>query len=249
MFPEASGTTDESVQPTRGIEAEPEGVNGTMRLGNLNKAIMRGGLSVVAALLLTTAGFAQDAATDEASAGPVVVQNWHDLNPGGDEGIAVGEPDPSGGDEGIAVGEPDPNGDDTAVDPGDDTSVDPGDDTATDPGDDQGGDDDPEIVIDDGLCIGADCTPEEGTVTTTADGGVIMYMNGGPDACINCNGMPVTTPGRSHNPRAVERSHTVPAVNHDQSDVALNATASKANCLAQHARATWICEWQNGAGQ
>lgn len=69
-----------------------------------------GGVTFVVTLLLSTAAFADgpdstDPATDHG------VQNWHDLNPAGGEGIAVGEPDPTG--TGDATDEPT---DDTATD-------------------------------------------------------------------------------------------------------------------------------------
>ncbi len=89
----------------------------------LNGSVRRFGLSAIAVLLLSAAAMAQEAGDATSGAADPsdgqIVQNWHDLNPaGGDQGIAVGEPDPtSGGDDpstggddpGIAVGEPDPN--------------------------------------------------------------------------------------------------------------------------------------------
>ena len=244
-----------------------------MGLGNLNRAILRGSLSVAAALLLSTAAFAQDVAVDDGSTDNVTVQTGHDLNPAGDEGIAVGDTDPmsrdgtaddggvivqdwhdvnpAGGDEGIAVGEPDPNGDATDPAPTDDTS---GHDTAGDAGTD--------VVIDDGQCVGADCTVDDGTDTTVGDGTggdgtggdgevVIYHMDGGPGHCIDCNvamGGEVATPGRPTNPSEVERTHTTPVKRHS-SAAALSVTTSMAQCLTLHPRSAWICEWQNGAGQ
>jgi len=227
-----------------------------MGLGMLNKGVLRGGLGIAAALLLSTAVFAQDASGDEGTSSVTTVQNWHDLNPG----IAVGEPDPTaGGDEGIAVGEPDPSGDGSEPDPGD-------------AGDDAGDGDGPDIVIDDGLCIGADCTPDEGTdpgddhgtdVTETDETGTepevgIYTLDGVGAACIDCNialnDAPVAI-GRPGNHTKVERTHTAKPRVHagsgssDGSDVALTTTNAMAQCMSQHARSTWICEWQNGAGQ
>lgn len=197
-----------------------------MTLASLNKVILRSGLSIAAALLLSTAAFAQDAVVGDdgtvVSVGPAVdtgvVQNWDDINPGDDQGIAVGEPDP--------------NGDGAEPDPTDDTVSD-------DPTD--GG---PDIVIDDGLCIGEDCTSDD---EVTGDGEVTIYTLGGdPSVCIECNGIPV----RGATGSEVERGHTAATVAKRHSAPALfTATTAMAQCLNLHPRSVWICEWQNGAGQ
>ncbi|MEO8241496.1 MAG: hypothetical protein ABI832_04240 [bacterium] len=106
------------------------------------KSARSGGLSVVAALLLGTAAMAQDdTAIGSGDPGDVhVVQTWHDINPaGGDEGIAVGEPDPTSG----AVSDP-ADGTDVAADDGSD----PVDDIADDPGDATG-----DATGDDGVTV------------------------------------------------------------------------------------------------
>lgn len=230
-----------------------------MRFRKMNKAVLRGSLTAVAALLLSTAAFAQDAGggTDQ-----VVVQNWHDLNPAAGEGIAVGEPDPTvdgtatdgtgtdvatdgtgtdqtatddvpinpaGGDGGTVVVEPDPTDGGTVVDNSGDPAVDPG--TVDGTGDGTG----------------------DGTVYGTGDGTdpevTIYYMDGGP--CIACNMAGGEIPqGHSGNPSPVERTlvERVLTTGHHSAAAALAATTPMAECLAVHPRASWICEWQNGAG-
>jgi predicted ATPase len=77
-----------------------------MTFDRLNKLILTGSMTAAAALLLSTAAFAQEVTEDETTVeiaiDPAVdygpVQNWHDLNPGDEvQGIAVGEPDPTTG--------------------------------------------------------------------------------------------------------------------------------------------------------
>ena len=222
-----------------------------MRFGDMNKTVLRGSLTVVAALLLSSAAFAQDAGATDPTTDHVVVQNWHDLNPAAGEGIAVGEPDPTGGtvadggtgdlatgddgtgtdqtatddvpvDDGTGVVEPDPTDGGTVVDNG-------GGDPAVDPGTDNGGGTDP-----------AAGDPE---VT-------IYYMDGG--SCIDCNMAGGVMPqGHSQNPSPVERTlvaRTQTTSKHHSAAAAMAVTTSMAQCLAVHPRASWICEWQNGAG-
>ena len=190
------------------------------------------GLSIVAALLLSTAAFAQDAGSDEGA----TELNTHPIIIDGDQSATYDVPvsddpavdpagDPTGGDNGIAVGEPDPSGDGSADDDGgDDPAIDPGTDEGADPG------------TDDGTGIEG-----EGEIT-------IYYMDGGP--CIDCN---VLLPGRPPHPSEVERTqHTsvLPKVSTRHSSAAAFAVPSAmAQCLAVHPRSAWICEWQNGAGQ
>lgn len=219
-----------------------------MRFRKMNKAVLRGSLTAVAALLLSTAAFAQDAGggTDT-----VVVQNWQDVNPG----------------EGIAVGEPDPTVDGTATD-GTDVATDGTgtDETATDdvPIDPAGGDDGTGVVdpdpTDDGTVVDNSGDPAvdgtgDGTDPVTGEPEVtIYYMDGGP--CIDCNmaggGIPQ---GHSGNPSPVERTlvegtgvERVQSTRRHSAATALAAVTTMAQCLSVHPRASWICEWQNGAG-
>lgn len=221
-------------------------------LDNFHTAILRGGLSIATALLLSTASFAQEATTDDPNSGTVTVQDSHDLNSGND-GTAV---DPAAGDDGstgAAAG--DETATDPAVDPMVDVPVDDPDLTATDP----------VVFVDDGACVDGACTVDAGGDPVTDEGvPIIMYMNGGPDACIDCNVvLPGTAgqPGRNPNPSEVERTLTVagPAplahagalsgqtgTSGNGPDVAaLSAATSMAQCLSQHQRSAWICEWQN----
>ena len=196
-----------------------------MELGKLNKLVWRGGLSIVAALMLSGAAFAQDAATDDNVTDPAIEVVVTD----GDSSIFEQTPVMTDGTEmiddgeGIAVGEPDPNGDGEVVDDGGYT----GDGGYTDEG-----------------------TEPDGVMYTTADG-----------ACIDCN---VIVTGRPLNPTEVQRGVTevqrnltddAPVIanrnrsNNRPSAAAVALTTSMAQCMMQHPRSTWICEWQNGAGQ
>ena len=252
-----------------------------MGLGNTHKAVLRGSLSLVAALLLSTAAFAQDATAGDGSTDQVVVQNWHDINPAaGDEGIAVGEPDPSG--DGTSN---DSNADQTGDDP---NSSGTADDVASG---DPTGDGSTDVVVDDVSCDGADCNVGDGTDPTVGDGTdpvndgtvYIQQMDGGPVHCLDCNVAMAGGPRATGTPSEVERSvssvssissassassvsaassvssvgsvgtvlarsRTAPVKGH-RSLAPLFASTSMSDCLALHARSTWICEWQNGAGR
>jgi hypothetical protein len=223
-----------------------------MTAGNLNKTILRSGVSIVAALLLSTAVFAQDA-TDGAGPDPLTdqinVQNWHDLTTidvatgGDDQGIAVGEPDPTAG------GEPDVVVDDgTGGDPADDPMVDP--------------------MVDDGTGDGStgDPTGTDGTGTdgigdgSTGDGGVVVddgevliyYMDGGPEFCAECDFQTVDLSAEAFQtgvnvPQVT--AHAAPAAKPRRSKAHPIVSSVAASCLAQHPQLPWLCEWQNGAGQ
>ena len=226
---------------------------------------------MAAALALSTSAVLAQETTPVIGSVMGAVQDWPDGTP--DQGIAIGEPDPTDG--GSVVDGSDDSGGDDAVDEGDAI-----------------------IVIDDGSCIGVDCTADDGTNVTDEDGTVvtdedgtdvtddgtevtdddstdvpegdgtvvttvepdgIMYtMNGGTDLCIDCNvalnGAPVDVV-RPSNHTVAERAVTgKPAVRagtgaSGRSDGILTASDQLAQCLSRHARSTWICEWQNGAGQ
>ena len=187
------------------VWAKPKGVYGIMGFAVLNKAIIRGGLTLAAALLLSSATFAQDAGAVKEGAEVV----WTE----------VGAADPTG----------------EWVQPVEDTE-------GTDPGVEEPGDPGTrDIVIDDGLCIGVGCTPDEG------DGeGVIHTMDGDPDVCIDCN-----VAYHSGAPSEVQRTNTtsatgVAAAIRQNSKPVFAAPSALAQCLSLHPRSTWICEWQAG---
>lgn len=229
-----------------------------MRFRKMNKAVLRGSLTAVAALLLSTAAFAQDVGGGTDPATDQVVQNWHDLNPAPGEGIAVGEPDPTvdgtaTGSVGTDVATDSTGTDQTATD---DVPIDPaggGDGTVVvEPDPTDGGtvvDNSGDPAVDPGTVDGTD-----GIVYGTGDGTnpevTIYSMDGGP--CIACNmaggGIPL---GHSGNPSPVERTlveRVLTTTRHHSAAAALAATTPMAECLAVHPRASWICEWQNGAG-
>lgn len=203
---------------------------------DLKRLALRTGLSFAAALMLSTAAFAQDATSgDEVvlnAVDPVVeidpifaedplpadieVQFGHDLNPGDGEGIAVGEPDPNGGgtDDGTVV-------DDRTVQ--DDGSVDPGTD------DTSGGE-----PIDDGTVV-------------------IYYMDGGPIDCVECRDETAGLPDV-----ALEMGGADPVVldhvkrttrSRASTLVQMSSVSDVAACLEQYPQLPWICEWQIGASQ
>ncbi len=229
--------------------------------GSVNKQLLRIGLSVVAALLLSSATFAQDAvgSDDELVLNPVDLAIDAGGETGGeDPGFAVGEPDPND------AGEPDVVIDDGGVMPGDDAGADDGvvddgvvEDEVVDDGSwqDPVGDDDTIIVIDDGLCIGVGCVPGDDSVTY--DGGygydgevVIYYMEGPrPEDCMNCRDLdlPVEAYQTTGGPLVTDTDAAV-AAKPRRSSAAPSLAGDSAACLALHPQVPWLCEWQNGAG-
>jgi hypothetical protein len=204
-----------------------------MKIGRTDKQMLKTGLGVIAAMLMSTATFAQDV-TDEVVLypyDPVIedgdVQNWHDVNPGGgdDQGIAVGEPDPNDGGPDIVI-------DDGDYIPGDDGETgDHGDDTG-DAGDDTG-----------------DENADDGDVDVT-----IYQMDGGPVLCSACEvGIDVLSPEIYQSAAAPVVQHHKPAAvaaaKPRRSAGAPLAVSNAAECLALHPQLPWLCEWQNGAGQ
>ena len=180
-----------------------------MELGKLNRTVWRGGLSIVAALMLTGAAFAQDAGKDEGVTDPgieVVIddQSTVDESPVADDGTVVAIDEG----EGSAGGEPDPI----------------------------------DYVVDDGEYI------DEGV-----EGDGVMYTMDN-EVCIECSGV---VPGRPINPTEVQRNLTADAPmiatigtsTSRPSAAAMALATPMAQCMIQHPRSAWICEWQNGAGQ
>ena len=186
----------------------------------------RSGLSVAAALMLSGAALAQDAS----GGGPavdVVVQNSDDITPAvidvsvPEEGIAVGEPDPTGG--GMDPGAGDGSGDGTdpgagdGTDPGLGDGTDPGVGDWTDPGVGDGTDpgvgDGTDPGVGDGSVDGSD--PAAGDGSGATDGGMIDYgtvtiysMDGGPATCDVCAESGVASPNVAHTRSEVERHLT-----------------------------------------
>ncbi len=210
-----------------------------------NTLILRAGLSLAAALMLSGAAVAGQASgargPDVATAfgdgwvlvDEVVVQTTHEINPdasGGDEGIAVGEPDPTGG-----------SGDDPATGDGSDGSGD----QATGDGSGDGTD-----VSGDGSDDGTDVTGDgSGDVTDSGDGIDVIYTMDGGSNCGGCeyqNAVPVfqmQSGGIAHNAPAQ-------IVVHSDHEVARQTVAhGSAACTARHPGLPWMCEWQSGASQ
>ena len=184
-------------------------------------------MSVVAALMLSSTGFAQDAGSgdsiDLSAVDNVAVQVVDDPN------AAVGD-----GSEGIAVGEPDPSGDGTVVDDGSG-----GDGTVVDDG--SGGDG---TVVDDGS--GGDGT-DGGT-----DGGIVYATDDGAGGCGSCIFENTAGVGPLVIPRTQGDNHRTLTLVPSASGDAARQTAvahGSASCLAKHPGLPWMCEWQNGASE
>ncbi len=190
-----------------------------MELGKLNKLVLRGGLSIVAALMLSGAAFAQDGGTGEGVSDPAIE-------------LVVVDGDPSVIDEAPVKDE------DTVVAIGEDGGIAEG-----------------EPVLIDGEYVEGEYVDGEyieGEYVDGTDGDGMMYTMDG-EVCIECN---VIIPGRPINPTEVQRNLTDDAPlttssrsSTSRSSAAIAVTSTMAQCLAQHPRSTWICEWQNGAGQ
>ena len=223
------------------------------------------GLTVVAALMVTTTAYAQDAS----GGGPavdVIVQNWHDINP---DATPVVDPQP--GDQGIAIGEPDPTaggGTDPAAGDGTDPTAGDGTDPAagggTDPAagdgstDPNAGDGSTDPTAGDGST-----DPNAGDGSNPTDGGAvdggtvtIYYMDGGATGCDVCAQDHIAVPGAVRPISEVERHHhagqpaaTTVIVPTSHDEVALEPRVhATAACLGAHPALTWMCEWQS-AGQ
>ena len=233
---------------------------------DFNRLVLRGGLTLVAALMLTTAAFGQDQsdagsgiATDptDVASDAGTGDDGSNVAAGGD-GNATGEPDPIAVDADVI---PDPvidNGGDIPVDGWTGDPVDGGSgDGSGDWVDDGSGDgtgDGTGDWVDDGSGGGTD---ERADAGTGGDGAinegevVIYYMNGGPVPCAECEvaiadmsveayQMSVASP--------LVAANDAPAAKPRRSASRSVAASSMADCLALHPQLPWICEWQNGAG-
>ena len=183
-----------------------------MTNGIFGRLVMRGGLTLAAAFMMTTAVFGQDQAqtggedpteTVDASPGDEGSQTGQEPNPE-DHGIAEGEPDPNAGDgpdividDGYEIGGwPDDSFDDGSDGGGD--WVDDGSDGGTDDGwvDDGTGDGTDDGWVDDGTGDGTDDGwVDDGSGGSVGDDGLvddgevtIHYLDGGPVLCADCDG-------------------------------------------------------------
>ena len=249
-----------------------------MARANFNRLMLRGGLTLAAALMLTTAGFglAQAGGFDEPVTEPVVVvvddaagEYGSDVNTG-EDAIAVGEPDPSGdGSEGVPdvpVDDGSGSGTDVVIDdPVDDGSgggtgdwVDGGSGDGTgdwvDDGSGGGTGDGTGDWVDDGSGGGTDDRADAGT---GGDGAinegevVIYYLNGGPVPCAECEVAIADMSVEAYQMSAASplvAANDAPAAKPRRSASRSVAASSMADCLALHPQLPWICEWQNGAG-
>ena len=249
-----------------------------MARANFNRLMLRGGLTLAAALMLTTAGFglAQAGGFDEPVTEPVVVvvddaagDDGSDVNTG-EDAIAVGEPDTSGdGSEGVPdvpVDDGSGSGTDVVIDdPVDDGSgggtgdwVDGGSGDGTgdwvDDGSGGGTGDGTGDWVDDGSGGGTDDRADAGT---GGDGAinegevVIYYMNGGPVPCAECEVAIADMSVEAYQMSAASplvAANDAPAAKPRRSASRSVAASSMADCLALHPQLPWICEWQNGAG-
>ena len=234
---------------------------------NRNGLILRTGLSLVAALMLSGAACAGQAT---ATTGAIRVQpvfdrdlitvdvgpqTMHEINPGStDQGVATGEPDPNGG-AGDQTGDGGTGGDPTAGDGTGDGSGDQatGDGTGDGGGDQATGDGtggDPSAVDGSGDGSGdqavGDQTGGDPSALDSGDGSVTVDNMGG---IFQNTADPVMQPqlaGNSH-PVAAPPSQNLAHSAHEGAGQPL--AHSGAACLAQHPGLTWMCEWQNGAGQ
>ena len=215
--------------------------------GILNGQLLRGGLSLVAALLLTSAAMAQDVAVGEEgvmyAVDPIFV-----IDP-----MPVFEDD-QGTDDGTTIDEVTDDG--TTIDEGTDDG------TTTDEGTDDEGtveewvwdEDDTIISIDDGLCIDIDCAPVD--KTDPSDGEVVIYdMDGGrPEDCPQCRDLTSGVPDEIYQmsasgPLVTETvTEMAPAAKPRRSRAAPSTPSNAAECLALYPQLPWLCEWQNTTG-
>ena len=227
--------------------------------GNLNGRILRAGLSVFAALLVSTTAFAQEA-TDGSEdvvmypvldGGPIIVV---------DDGFILGD--------GVVVDDSG-NSDDVITDDGSDegwTEYDLGDGGTGDggTGDDGTGDDGTGDGGTGDGGTGDGGTGDNGTGDNgTGDGGlividdgevVIYYMYGDrPLDCPECRDLTLDLPVEAYQMSAggpqVADVAAAPTVKPRRSTAAPSMASSAAECLALHPQLPWLCEWQNNTGQ
>jgi hypothetical protein len=224
----------------------------------------------MAALMISTAAWAQDATGDD---GSVPSTTEPTVTEGGDDpGIAVGEPSPDDADPGeVVIEDPLPDEDDT----GDgDWADDGGDGGSEDAGDgDSGGDD---ILV--GVCGWADGTEPSGPCNGEGDGIVVEDGDGlvgicgwaaGAEPSGPCNtfgevdfgdgqilymtGGPLDSAHGGGSDQAANLGGGGPIVTRFQprGTVAISSfgATNLAQCLADYPDLPWICEWQYGADQ
>lgn len=233
----------------------------------MNRRFWHGGLSLVAALMLTTGAMAQDAGAEGDDPTMIAidvviddgfVHDWQEPVPD-EDGTAVDGTDPNGGTDPVA-------GDGQTGDPVDDW-VDDGSGGVVDDGwvdDGTGGgvddgwvDDGTGGVVDDGWVDdgtgGVVETDGTGDGVAPGDEVIIYYMDGGPERCIDCDIGLGDLP-----PEVYQMSAGGPIVAPADAPVAHKANrptthafamSAMHECLVLHPQAAWICEWQNGAGQ
>ena len=191
-----------------------------MLIGNFNRLMLRGGLTLAAALMVTTAVFGQD----QPGPGEDIVLNPIDMVVDDGSGIGVGgwpdDPVGDGSDDGFDGGSGDGTGDDgTGAGTGDDG-------TGAGTGDDGGVVDEGEVVI------------------YYFDGGPVLCA----DCEVGITGLPVEAhQSDAFGPLAA--GNAAPAAKPRASARQPVAASNMADCLALHPQLPWICEWQNGAGQ
>ena len=238
-----------------------------MLIGNFNRLMLRGGLTLAAALMVTTAVFGQDqpGPGEDIVLNPIdmVVDDGLEIGVGGWPVVPVGDGSGDGFDGGAGTGDDGTGagagtGDDGtgAGDVGDGTGDDgagTGDVGAGDAGTGDVG------VGDVGAGTGDDGTGAD-TGTGTGDGVgvvdegevVIYYLDGGPVPCAYCDvgitGLPVEA-YQSDAVGPLAAGNAAPAAKPRASARQPIAASNMADCLALHPQLPWICEWQNGAGQ
>ena len=215
-----------------------------MVTGKLNSRILRAGLSVVAALLLSAPTYAQ-------GTGDGVV-------------VHVIEPDFLGDGTGFVVDGTD-GGPDVAIDDGDYIAVEP------EPGDGGLGDDG---LVDDGWVGDGwvdDGWVDDGWVDEGLDGGYdgedvgpyvdlgegvvddgMVHIGGNPDFCEACGGAVDDLLVEAHQMSAagiVTDLSVVVATKPRKSSAELTLSNNAAECNALHPQLPWLCEWQNSVGQ
>jgi hypothetical protein len=215
----------------------------TMESGFMNLHLRRIGLSVFAALLLSSAAVAQDVVVDDGDAvyieDPVVM---YPIDP-----IVEVDPIPEDGssDEGtVDDGTDDGSSDEGTVD--DVTYVDVIDEKWPT-------EDDLILVICDGFCIGPDCFLGEGLGPWEYE--EVLYTLDGvrPEDCPECRNLTLDTPVEIYQMSSggpeVTDVETEIAAKPRQSRVASVTPSSAAECLALYPQLPWLCEWQNTSGQ
>ena len=210
-----------------------------MVTGKLNSRILRAGLSVVAALLLSAPTYAQDT-------GDGIV-------------VHVIEPDFLGDGTGFVVDGTD-GGPDVAIDEGDYIAVEP------EPGEEGLGDDGlvgdgwvgdgwvDDGWVDEGLDGGYD-GEDVGPYVDLGEGVVddgMVHIGGNPDFCEACGGAVDDLLVEAYQMSAagiVTDLSVVVAAKPRKSSAEPTLSNNAAECNALHPQLPWLCEWQNSVGQ